>query len=493
MVVDTRTPTPHEPREQLRARRGAPGRAERGGHLRRPRRSQVGASPPRRSNPSTCSASRSPPRPTTTCWPGCASRGAGAGGWSWSCSPSTTPRAPRPPGPTEPSRGPQRADLGGGRRRLRAQPPGVGGRASRCTSCAPRSGPSGSTPPGRRPGPPPRPPILSRSQWGARAPKEPYTTGARPQAGHRPPLGERQLVQPRRRPGAPARDPGVPHGRAGLERHRLQLRRRPLRSHLGSPGRGRRQPDRRRPLAGLQHVDHRGHGARRLHDRHAPAGVGRRGGRTSSAGSSPATARTCAAPRSSRRWAGRATRAAPWCSSRRSSVTATSARRRARAAGSTAASARSAPRRRRASTPTSPASPSNRSSATSTATACATSCATGRARPPTCSGPVPGGGIRRSTLTVGGTYRPGRGRLRRRRARRHPLVRAGLLTGRPGLVRRRRRVHQPGGRPPRARLPDRGRARRRRPGRRGDLRAGPVARPDLPWPGQPHASTRGRW
>ncbi len=57
--------------------------------------------------------------------------------------------------------------------------------------------------------------------------------GPRPEDRRRAPLGELEQLQRAGRPRHAARHPGVPHGRAGLERHRLQLRGRPLRPHLG--------------------------------------------------------------------------------------------------------------------------------------------------------------------------------------------------------------------------------------------------------------------
>ena len=81
----------------------------------------------------------------------------------------------------------------------------------------------------------------------------------RPQGRDRPPHRVGQLVHGR--PGAPdaAVGAGVPPGRPGLHRHRLQLRRRPLRAHLGGARRRHHQRRARGAQPGLQH----GHGGRR--------------------------------------------------------------------------------------------------------------------------------------------------------------------------------------------------------------------------------------
>ena len=54
-------------------------------------------------------------------------------------------------------------------------------------------------------------------------------------------------------------------GRSAVRRHRLQLRDRQVRRHLGGPRRRHRPARHRRPRPGLQHQHRRRHGARRLH------------------------------------------------------------------------------------------------------------------------------------------------------------------------------------------------------------------------------------
>ena len=85
----------------------------------------------------------------------------------------------------------------------------------------------------------------------------------------RPPHGQRQRLH--RGPGAraPAQHLRLPREVEGLERHRLQLPRRPLRSHLGGSLRRHRQARRRRPHAQLQRLLLRDVGDRQL--RHRPA------------------------------------------------------------------------------------------------------------------------------------------------------------------------------------------------------------------------------
>ena len=85
----------------------------------------------------------------------------------------------------------------------------------------------------------------------------------------RPPHGQRQRLH--RGPGAGdhAQHLRLPREVARLERHRLQLPRRPLRSHLGGPLRRHRQARRRRPHAQLQRLLLRDVGHRQL--RHRPA------------------------------------------------------------------------------------------------------------------------------------------------------------------------------------------------------------------------------
>ena len=77
------------------------------------------------------------------------------------------------------------------------------------------------------------------------------------QDGLRPPHRQRQRLHARRRPRAHARRLRLPHQEPGLERHRLQLPRRPLRDHLR--GTVRRHGPRRHRRAGvrLQHRQHR--------------------------------------------------------------------------------------------------------------------------------------------------------------------------------------------------------------------------------------------
>ncbi len=92
----------------------------------------------------------------------------------------------------------------------------------------------------------------------------------------RPPHRQRQRLQPRRGARHHARHLRLPHPGAGLERHRLQLPRRPVRPHLGGPvrrggpRRGRRaHPELQRAL--LRHV-----GDRQLRPRPAQRGDGER-------------------------------------------------------------------------------------------------------------------------------------------------------------------------------------------------------------------------
>ena len=82
------------------------------------------------------------------------------------------------------------------------------------------------------------PAINPRSSWGAPPPKEAYDYAHDVEHAivHHSVTARRVL--PRRRAQHPALHPGVPPGHAGLERHRLQLRRRQVRRHLGGAGGG---------------------------------------------------------------------------------------------------------------------------------------------------------------------------------------------------------------------------------------------------------------
>ena len=139
----------------------------------------------------------------------------------------------------------------GGSAARRPQPAGVAGGCHRLRDRRPASVTTVRGAPGRGRDAPRRSVTIQSSAAGARERAGDHRPGRlgsaattrapgvdrRPEAGHRPPLGERQHLL--RRPGAcrPAVDPGVPPGRPGVERHRLQLRRRPLRAHLGGAGR----------------------------------------------------------------------------------------------------------------------------------------------------------------------------------------------------------------------------------------------------------------
>ena len=74
-------------------------------------------------------------------------------------------------------------------------------------------------------------------------------------------------------------DPGVPHGRERLERHRLQLRGRRVRAHLGGPRRRHRPGDRRRARPGVQHRFDGCRGSGQLRVGGADGRVGQRRGR----------------------------------------------------------------------------------------------------------------------------------------------------------------------------------------------------------------------
>ena len=73
-----------------------------------------------------------------------------------------------------------------------------------------------------------------------------------------------QQLQRRRGPPDPARHPVVPHGRERLERHRLQLRRRPVRAHLGGTRWRRRASRHRGPCRRIQRRQRRHRPARPL-------------------------------------------------------------------------------------------------------------------------------------------------------------------------------------------------------------------------------------
>ena len=138
-----------------------------------------------------------------------------------------------------------------------------------------------------REGPPPHPAALGRAdRRHARGPRvgrdqpaaDPAALGlGRQQVPHprrrlrarargcRPPHGHRERVLAR--PGA-SRDPRglpVPPEHQRVERHWLQLRRRPVRRNLGGPRGGRRRGRVRIPGAGLQRPDHGDREPRRVH------------------------------------------------------------------------------------------------------------------------------------------------------------------------------------------------------------------------------------
>ena len=96
------------------------------------------------------------------------------------------------------------------------------------------------------------------------------------QDGLHPPHRQRQPLHAGRCPGARARHLRVPHQGSGLERHRLQLRRRPLRHRLRGQVRRHDPGSRRRAGLRLQHGQHRHLRHGHLHRRRA-AGRGRRG------------------------------------------------------------------------------------------------------------------------------------------------------------------------------------------------------------------------
>ena len=147
----------------------------------------------------------------------------------------------------------------------------------------------------------------------------------------RAPHGQRQRLLRGRRAGDHPEHLRVPHQVAGLERHRLQLPRRPLRPRLGGPVRRRRPAGRRRAHARLQRLLLRHVGDRQLRARAAAATRCCRPTAPSSPGSCRCTA--SAPPRPRRRSARRP--------SRPSTATATPPRRPARASTSTPSSRRS--------------------------------------------------------------------------------------------------------------------------------------------------------
>ncbi len=83
----------------------------------------------------------------------------------------------------------------------------------------------------------------------------------------RAPHGERQRLPAERRPRDPARHLRLPHPLQGLERHRLQLPRRPVRPDLGGPRGRRRPPGRGCAHPRLQRLLVRDVGDRQLRDR----------------------------------------------------------------------------------------------------------------------------------------------------------------------------------------------------------------------------------
>ena len=221
-----------------------------------------------------------------------------------------------------------------------------------------------------------------------------------------------------------------------LRRHRLQLRRRPLRAHLGGPRRRHHQRRGRRAQPGLQH---RRGGRRRRSATTATAGV-TPSMSSRSPGSSPGSSRSTASiPRSTVPFtsAGSAKYAAG------TTVTLPPRRRPPRRAGHelprhepdtrasgtirtrVAPAGAELPGRARAARCSSPTSP---------ATASPTRSSTGPAAAPTCSGaPRASGAFAKAGAPVAGAYRPAVGRLRRQRLRRHPLARH-RLGGRLDLV-----------------------------------------------------------
>ena len=93
-------------------------------------------------------------------------------------------------------------------------------------------------------------------------------------------------------PGAPPQHLRLPHAVPRLERHRLQLPRRPVRPDLGGPLRRHRPPRRRRAHPRLQRLLLRDVGDRQLRDRPAEPGDARRPTARCSPGSSRCTAST---------------------------------------------------------------------------------------------------------------------------------------------------------------------------------------------------------
>ena len=134
------------------------------------------------------------------------------------------------------------------------------------------------------------------------------------QDGVRAPHRERQPLLARRRSRARARHLRLPHQDPALERHRLQLPRRPLRHHLRGALRRRRPRRRRRARVRLQHRQHRHLRHGHLHRRGA-AGRGGDGARAAAGlEARPSTGSTRrarpsspAAPRTSTRRAPRST------------------------------------------------------------------------------------------------------------------------------------------------------------------------------------------
>ena len=92
------------------------------------------------------------------------------------------------------------------------------------------------------------------------------------EAGLRPPQRGTQRLSRRRRPGDPEVDLPVSPVRARLQRHRLQLRDRRLRSDLGGTGGWRRRAGDRRACRWLQLRVDRGRDPRDVHQRAAGGG-----------------------------------------------------------------------------------------------------------------------------------------------------------------------------------------------------------------------------
>ncbi len=120
---------------------------------------------------------------------------------------------------------------------------------------------------------------------------------------HRAPHRQHQPQQLQLRRGAadPARHPVVPHGRPGLERHRLQLRRRPLRANLGRARWRHRASRDRSARRRVQHRQRRHRPARALRLGHADVRRAARPSLSSPAGSSPSRTSTRVRPSATRR------------------------------------------------------------------------------------------------------------------------------------------------------------------------------------------------